>query len=270
MLKVCVLMRTDHITNPIQASIEMVCKDKGYDILDLGETDKTAEYDLCIIYYNKVIQTKATKNVWWLCDLRPAYIWNYAKYDHIFLCNKEHLDDYSKKFGCPVTFLPQCGDDRDIGYSGRTVTRDIVFIGNFSSQYHLGRSKVLEELSRVNLSVELITGEGYSRDTKYIYANAPFCLSMSPNAKGYTSNRLYNILSSGGFCLSKYFDGIEDLFENHKHLCWFKTGEEAREIVDYYYEHPEEYEIIKKKGKELYDAKHTAAHRIQEIIAVCS
>lgn len=267
MAKICVLMRKDHLKNPIQAGIATWCDKNNVPIFDLGETEKTKGYDICIIYYNKTIQSHAKKNVWWMCDLRPAYIFSdKTKYSSIYLCNKEHIEDYSKRFGCPVYYLPQCGDDRETPDSGRMFDSDIVFVGNFSSTYHQDRLEIISQIERDGVSVQPISGEGYSEDTKFIYKNSPFSLAVSPNAKGYTSNRLYNILSSGGFCITKYFDGIEDLFENNKHLVWFKDASEVKDIVNYYYEHQNQYDRIKAEGKALYDEKHTAKRRIEEIL----
>jgi spore maturation protein CgeB len=87
-------------------------------------------------------------------------------------------------------------------------------------------------------------------------------LAISPQYIGYTSNRLYNILASGGFCLTLWFPGIEDLFENKKHLVWFKTPEEAVKLARYYMEHPLEREKIAKQGHKEYLSKHTAQKRL--------
>lgn len=265
--KICVVLRKDHIKNPIQASIKIYCDEQKIPIFDLGEVHKAKDFDLTIIYHNKPISVLSKVVVWWMCDLRPAYIFSgEQKFDAIYLCNKEHIDDYKKRFKADVFYLPQCGDDRETPNEGRVFNADMVFVGNFLSTYHTGRLDIILKIEKSGLKVQSISNEGYSKDTKYIYKNMPFCLAISPNARGYTSNRLYNILSSGGFCITKYFDGIEDIFENKKHLVWFKDAGEVPNIVEYYYNHPDEYDKIKENGKNEYKKRHTAKHRIEEIL----
>ena len=58
--------------------------------------------------------------------------------------------------------------------------------------------------------------------------------------KYFTSVRTYNVLCSCTFLLIRKFLGIEDLFENKKHLVWFEHNEEAVELLDYYLKHDNE------------------------------
>lgn len=263
---VCLVLNKEHRNNPIQWGLINAAERLKMPVYDLSELPKE---DNVILYYNKPLKLKNKNVYWWMCDLRePKLLPRTGKYKHIFVCNTEYLDKYAKRWGTTTSYLPQCGDDRPIPETGRYVDADAVFIGGIThAEYHSDRAGVLNMLEGIGVRTALITGEGYSKDTKYIYNTAPFSLAISPNKKGYTSNRLYNILSSGGFCLTRYFEGIEDLFENHKHLCWFKTPEEAKEIVDYYYDNLDKYETIKKNGKDEYERKHTAKHRLETILS---
>lgn len=235
--------------------------------------DDFDKYEKVVIFVNRTHKMKPKETTakvgWWMCDLRhplelePAPL----KLDAIFLCNKEFTDAYNKRFESPVHYMPQSGIDEDI-LIGRKIEWDIVFIGNISStRFHHNRFPIIENLMS-KYEVKIIAGDKFTPDSKWIYKESPFSLSISPEAEGYTSNRTYNILSAGGFCLIKYFPGIEELFENHKHLAWFETPEEAVDIMDYYYDHPEEYERVKKEGLKLYQEKHTARHRLEEMFAL--
>jgi hypothetical protein len=254
-------LRLDHIENPIQASIALVCEKYNIPIYDLSEIPKE---DHVIVYHNKV-PTLTGKNIyWWMCDLRPpTALQGNNTFKHIFLCNKEYLDAYSSHFDAPTSYLPQCGDDRE----GQTI-RDVaegVFIGSLGpNQWHQNRGHIIQEF-QMWCELDLVTGEGYSIDTKGLYKNAKFSLAISPQADGYTSNRLYNILSSKGFCLTLWFPGIEELFVNHKHLVWFKDISELKEIIDYYREHEDERQAICEDGYKIYKNNHTAEHRLKTI-----
>ena len=165
--------------------------------------------------------------------------------------------------------MPQCGLDSCVT-TGREISWETCFLGNHTrSYYHNDRNNIFKEISNwTNLKV--ISGEKDSIDQSYIYKNSKFCLSLSYPMVAGTSNRLYNILASGGFALVRYFPEIETLFENHKHLVWFERTEEIPEILKYYRDNDEAYNLIKKQGKELYGKKHTARLRIDNIFEIMS
>lgn len=250
-------LRKEHLQNPIQWSLNEACKDKDLEVVGMEE-----EAD--VTFFNRPTDTKA----WWMCDLRNPKELPDAEVDYIFLCNTEFTEDYKRKYKAEVFYLPQCGDDRPTPETGRDIKgKEVVFIGNFNSKYHNNRGDILTAIGKVS-NLMLVSGEGYSKDTKYLYKNVPISLAISPQAKGYTSNRLYNILSSGGFCLTLWFEGIEDLFENKKHLVWFKTVEEAEQLTKYYLKHKEERNRIAREGNKLYKEKHTAKHRLEMILSI--
>lgn len=250
---------------PIASSLIQAAKNKGLDIKFF--TDDLSSYKNLIVFYNRPFSIgNEDQNIsWWMCDLRSVNeIPKIGRYDNIFLCNKEHQEAYAKQFNANVHYLPQCGDDREEIPREKPLTSDVVFIGNFTSQYHRNRWNIIKKIMETH-DVQVITGLKYTPETKYIYRTTPFSLAISDPVKGYTSNRLYNILASKGLCLTLYFPGIEDLFENHKHLVWFKKAEEVKDIIEYYYDHPEEYDKIREQGHKLYQEKHTAEARLETI-----
>ena len=200
---------------------------------------------------------------WWMNDLRhPKDIGKInRKIDAVFLCNKQYLLDYESYYKIPTFYVPQCGLTPQ-NKSGRKMEAPVVFIGSvLTNQYHANRWTIIEHIKK-EFDVDVIFGERNTSDQDHIYKNTPISLAISPQAYGYTSNRLYNILASGGFCLTLYFPGIEDLFENKKHLVWFKTKEEALELAKYYINNPKEIDKIAKQGHQEYLKKHTAKHRL--------
>lgn len=243
----------------------------GIDINFYGRPLKN--YKRILVFENRPseippIDTKGKIGLW-QCDLRKTdeIAKPRIKIDYTFLCNSEYIPDYKKHYG-ETYYMPQCGLDRPI-IQGRAIDWDISFIGNFSSLWHHNRSEIIEAL-KSEFSVKIIAGERFTKDSGWIYQQSPFNLSISLPVGGYTSNRTYNILASGGFCLINYFPEIEKLFENHKHLVWFKTPREAVELVDYYYKHPAEYEAIKREGFKLYNSKHTAERRLSNMFEIMS
>jgi len=216
--------------------------------------------DEVIIFHNKPVSVKAKKVGWWMCDLREPQTLGHSEYhfDKIFLCNTEFIEKYKEFYNTDVVYLPQCGDDTN--FSAESFW-DIVWIGNFNSEYHNNRKDIIVKLQK-EFNVKIVSGGDYSTENKYLYRDTPISLAISPQVAGYTSNRLYNILASGGFCLTLYYPEIEKEFENKKHLVWFKTPSEAVELAKYYLEHQEERNKIAKQGHKLYLEKHTGKHRV--------
>ena len=237
------------------------------DLIPMSKQHLFDNYELVIVFYNKlpIIREKhTTPVVWWMNDLREAdeLVSSTPTYfDSIFLCQTAGLQQYTETFGVPCYYMPQCGIESSC-VKGRTIDWDIVFLGSTENNtYHHDRSAILEALS-AKYRVHLISGEKNTNDQVWIYNQTPFSLSVSLPVAGYTSNRLYNILSSGGFALVRYFPEIEQMFENHKHLVWFHEPLEAAELIDFYSKNEKEYGNIRENGRKLYFKKHSSRERI--------
>lgn len=79
---------------------------------------------------------------------------------------------------------------------------------------------------------------------------------------GYWSDRVYLTLACGGFFLTAYVEGMEDVFENHRHLVWWKTFDELQGFITHYMAHESQRRAIALEGYNLVHEKHTYDHRI--------
>jgi len=278
---------------PIQASLSLAGQAKDMDILQMRPNDDWAtpagkqldDYDVIIHFHNQPPTFKTSAVIlWWMCDLRdPVKIPSAGcTASAIFVCNQLYVEDYIRHFGVKTFHLPQCGNDTDM-VPGRTLRQDCIFLGRakigesfeksnpldlvklrrriLAKKFHENRLPVIREIEK-EFTVRVISREGLTADQKWLYNQSPISLSISLPVPGYSSNRLYNILSSEGFALVNWFPGIEASFENRKHLVWFNSPEEARELARYYLSHPDERNGIRRAGYQLYLEKHTAASRI--------
>lgn len=252
---------------PIPRAIIKYAKANKLGMLFFDDYKNADKYDKILVYHNRpdLIPHDIKANIgWWMCDLRPPDSFPKKKLDNIFLCNTHYAKDYAKYFGAKVFYCPQTGHSQTIK-KGHKRAADIVFIGNVSpTVYHSNRKEILQAIEE-NFNLEMISGDHYTINTPWIYYDTPISLAISPQAQGYTSNRLYNILASKGFCLTLYFPGIEKLFENHKHLVWFKTKEEAVELIKFYLKNPDKRDIIRAEGYKLYKQKHSYIKRLDFI-----
>lgn len=241
-------------------------KSTGIDIFDFSEIHLAKDYDSLIVFYNKSfpkINTRA-KVGWWMCDInQPDRLEKRIDcFDYLFLCNLEYKKEYEEYFGKPVYYMPQCGLIPK-STTGREIDWDVLFIGNDSSRWHKNRKEILQWVGN-NFKLKVISGEKTSEDQSYLYKNSKFNLSISLPLNTVTSNRLYNILASEGFALVSWFPGIETLFENFKHLVWFKTLKEVKGYIEFYsrISKQKNYNNIKAQGHILYKKKHTAEERL--------
>lgn len=103
-------------------------------------------------------------------------------------------------------------------------------------------------------------------DVKNLFRSAKVCPNLSePHAHVFgmdINERIFKILYSGGFCVSDYCEAY-NIFEDGVVLA--KSGEEFRDKIEYYLEHPEEREAISKKGRKIVCERHTNFHRIASI-----
>lgn len=228
---------------------------------------------------NKIINKTIFKISWWFWDLR--HIENYKAFkgwqDMIFLCNKEYMEEWNRILKVPVYYMPQCAT-KDILYDVHNtddkINWDIFFMGspgNFT--VHGDRHKILAELGSA-YKLEIRSGSVREKRIRnnhaspYFYRNSKFCIDISANAEGYTSNRPYEILANKGFLLIKYYKGIEDIFENHKHCVWFKNIDGAKKEIDYYMNKPKERNRIAEAGHKLFLEKHTFDCRLKNILDI--
>ncbi len=84
-------------------------------------------------------------------------------------------------------------------------------------------------------------------------------------AELYTSDRLWRIIATGCLCITKYFKGIETIFERGVHLDWWHTFEELKSKIDYYLTNSEERERIAKAGMSVVRNNHTWTDRIRMV-----
>jgi hypothetical protein len=105
-----------------------------------------------------------------------------------------------------------------------------------------------------------------------LYAAAKIVVgdSFSPNFNypGYWSDRIPETLGRGGFLIHPRIEGIENYFEDRKHLVLYTYGDfvELRHLIDYYMRRDDEREAIRLAGHQHVKANHTFTNRWETIL----
>ncbi len=200
----------------------------------------------------------------------------------------QHADPYQSRCyrdaGCNQVGTFLAGTDQDVfrPYPSPK-SYDIIFMANYSPIHaRLGadRGIFLKSLVSAGLTVDLF-GNGWNpklpvRIHPYT-ASEQFALECSrariaihystTQAYLYTSwPRVFNTMACGCFFVTRYFPGLETLFENHKHLVWFDTHEEAAELIKAYLADDIARDTIAMEGRQRVLSSHTWDNRIAQMI----
>lgn len=69
------------------------------------------------------------------------------------------------------------------------------------------------------------------------------------NREGFLNPRLFDVLASGGFCISDKNSGIDEIFGDA--IPQYESPQHLRELIDYYISHPDERLKLMEKGREI-------------------
>jgi hypothetical protein len=86
----------------------------------------------------------------------------------------------------------------------------------------------------------------------------------------YWSDRIYETLGRGGFLIHPYIVGIEEELRDREHVVYYPFGDFAtlRRLIDYYLEHDDEREAIRRAGHAQVKAHCTYVHRMRQLLGV--
>ena len=101
--------------------------------------------------------------------------------------------------------------------------------------------------------MHLVKGNQIDNDElKYYYSSADIVLNDTRGdmiEAGFISNRIFDVTACGGFLISDYIEGIEEIYGDA--IPMYKTEEEFVELINYYLSHPEERKIKAQKAHEI-------------------
>jgi len=204
--------------------------------------------------------------------------------DYFFVTNCGQLKTYRSLGVRRVYFLPQACDrdlHRPVKSHRRRWASDVAFIGTAYGEDE--RLVLMKEISRrfdlkiwgsrwekwkdeLPVQGKRVLGRNYARvcsAAKIIigvnrYNSIDLCFS----------NRVWLTLGCGGFMLTHYVPGLEEIFENHKHLVWFKEVGECLDLIRYYLNHDLDRQRIAAEGYKFVHQYHTYDHRVEELLKI--
>ena len=178
-------------------------------------------------------------------------------FDIVFAFNDADLPFY-KQFNENSYFLPLAADpDIHKLIENENKLIDVGFVGSLNNN----RINMINYLLDKGMPVQY----NYSID-KYseIVSNTKININIGKISSGF-QQRIFEIVSMGGFLLTNRVDGIE-LLQDKEHLIYYNDFNNLYELICYYIDKPEEMNKIAKKGRDEILNNNTYVHRINSII----
>jgi spore maturation protein CgeB len=158
---------------------------------------------------------------------------------------------------------------------------EVAFIGKYGRDSHLHATRgalIPAVAARFDLKLygsgwhELglpaARGEVFPQQYREICRGAGIVLGCDwrNDVEWYFSNRTWFTLGSRGFLLTNYAPGLEDIFENHRHLVWYRSVDECLELIEHYRARPGERARIAADGHAFALAHRTYDHFARDLV----
>lgn len=209
-------------------------------------------------------------------DLRRNPV--YQHIDHFFTVDRKMAEWFNAKTSVKGHYLSAGVYDKECTYTPSTFKEDVIFVG--SKTYHKEwpyRPRLINFLiqtygKRFNLYGKEGLGIVRGQNLNNLYASTKVVVgdTLCPDFSypDYWSDRIYETIGRGGFLIHPYIKGLEKEFEDKKHVVFYQYNnlKQLKELVDYYLEHEEEREQIRKAGHELVKNKYTYKNRWEAIL----
>jgi len=206
----------------------------------------------------------------------------YKNIGHFFTVDKMMADWFNENTNVKGHFMPPGVYDKECyihsDYNKKYYDHDVIFVG--SRRYHeeyTFRPQLIDFLRETYKERFLHVGgdgdTGTVRGDKLnrIYARSKIAigdtLNLNFNYPYYTSDRLFESTGRGGFTIYPAIKGLEKYFDEGE-MVWYEHGnlEDLKQKIDYYLEHEDEREAIRKLGYERTKREHTYVHRWKTIL----
>ena len=201
--------------------------------------------------------------------------------DHWFTCDPLMADWLNDTTPVKGHFLPAgvYGPECYISDMGSDDANDVIFVG--SKGYHAEwpwRPRLIQWLKDTygsrftHVGGDGDTGTLRGDDLNRVYANSKVAvgdtLCVGYNYPKYASDRLFECPGRGGFNLFPHITGISDWFIEDQEIAFYEYGDldGLKASIDYYLEHDDVREQMRRAGHERAKAEHTYERRWNTIL----
>lgn len=142
---------------------------------------------------------------------------------------------------------------------------DIVFAGSVYGE----RAGWVQRLNRIYGQRFVVVQGVFDKELNHLCNSAKVFVSPKfPMDNFYWSNRVYQIVGRGGFLIHPRLEGLEKEFVDGKHLVFYDDFQDMIEKINYYLEHKEERDKIRKEGLLHCKRNFTYHHSLKEMFKI--
>jgi len=251
----------DKLTEP---EIPYYTQDLGSVLKKLPWTPDLFFYTDTHVWYSlEGIRTLPCPTACWLIDTYTGprlYRELARRFDHVFLSDRLYIPEFRAAGIENISWLPLACDPAVQGRRPGPKLYDISFVGTVKGR----RGEIIRKLGE-KFSVHYETC--FYEQVAEVYSRSKIVLHLSP-VDTVLSTRVFEAMASGSMLLADRAEasGLQDFFEDRKHLVCYENDEEMMELAAYYLTHEREREEIAATGMNEVLAKHTYDHRVRTLM----
>lgn len=206
--------------------------------------------------------------------------------DFVYVASERQIEEFVAEGVPQVSYLCRgCSTDLHYPASGRIREKwksDVAFIGRPRAEPTRLRNRLMRAIDErfdlkvyggdwTTIGLQPVKRTVYPRHYRKICAGARIMIGLSDASEAdtfeemlgwrkYTSNREWLTLGCGGFLLTNYCEGIEEVFRPGVHLDYFRSIDECLDKIGFYLARPELRARIARQGCELVRNHHSFDH----------
>lgn len=186
-------------------------------------------------------------------------------FDHVYLAQKAQVADFRAAGIEKVSWLPlACSPTlHDLPAVQRDL--DVAYIGGFSTEEAPRRRDLLSAVGEQ--FPNSVIGRAWPEEMAKTYARAKIVVNAACNND--LNMRVFEALASGALLITDAAEGLEDLFEDGKHLVIYRRDEDLPELIQRYLDDDAARESIAAAGQAEVLAKHSYQHRVADLLSDC-
>ncbi len=182
------------------------------------------------------------------------------KFDCVFIAQKEYINRFKEAGIKEVHWLPLGCDSEIHGKTEVEKAHDVVFVGSLTDPRRVNLLKQVEK--QFDLCVE----------RKFMdEMTEAFCkgrIVFNNAIRNDLNMRVFEALCSGTMLVTDPAVGLEEFFEEGKHLAIYKDEADLLEIIQYYIDNPDQRERIAEEGRKEVLENHTYECRTASMMEV--
>lgn len=186
-------------------------------------------------------------------------------FDTVFLAQKTHLEMFKQAGIKRVFWLPLACSPELHAVNAEERIYDVAYVGSLKGDPDDRRSRLLDDIGR--RFPNSVIGQFWPEEMARLYVRSKIVVNACVRRD--LNMRVFEAMASGAMLITDEADGLEELFEDGKHLVIYRGDAELPELVEKYLRDDVARERIAREGATLVRNRHTYDRRLEEMMTAC-